>query len=106
MVEWAMSAAAKPDNRHACRDGSSHANRAVFDHDAMLPRRIELPGREQEEVGSGLPPLDLRGAEDVRIEQWQQPGYRERVTDPIEVAVRSDAARRRQHREELFDARD
>ena len=29
----------------------------------------------------------------------------QRVTDPIEVAVRSDAARRRQCREQLFDAR-
>jgi hypothetical protein len=76
MVDWAMTPAAKPDNRHAGRDGSLHADRAVFDHDAALARRVELPGCEEEEVGSGLAPRDLRGAEDVRIEERQQPGYR------------------------------
>lgn len=100
-----MSAAAKPDNRHPGRNGSRDANGAVFDDDAMLARRIELPGREKEEIGSRLSPLDLRGAKDVWLEERQQAGYRQRVADPIEVAVRSDAARRRQCGEQLFDTR-
>lgn len=76
MVGGTMSAAAKPDNRHPRRDGSGHANGAVFDHDALLARRIELPGREEEEIWSRLSPLDLRGAEDVWLEERQQAGYR------------------------------
>ena len=100
-----MSAAAKSHDRHAGRDGGGDADGAVFYDDALLARRIELPGREQEEIGRRLSPLDLRGAEDVRFEERQQPGYRQRVTEPIEVAVRSDATRRRQCGEQLFDAR-
>src|ERR1700730_9886830 len=105
MIGWAVTTPAKSDDRHDGRDRSLPAHRAVFHHDAVLARRIELPGCEQEEVGSGLAPVDLRGAEDVRIEERQRPGYRERVADPVEVAVRSDAARHREGREELFDAR-
>src|SRR5271169_4082424 len=100
-----MATAAKSDDRHAGRDGSLYADAAVFDDDAVLARRIELPGREQEKVGSGLASRDLRGAEDVGFEERQQPGYRQRVTDPVEVAVRSDTAWRRQRGEQLFDAR-
>jgi len=76
MVDCAMSAAAKPDDRHAGRDGRRDANGAVFDDDAVLARRIELPGCEEEEIGSRLSPFDLRGAEDVRLEERQQAGYR------------------------------
>ena len=76
MVGGAMTATAKPDDRHAGRDCSRHTDRAVFNDDAMLARRIELPGCEQEEIGRRLPPFDLRGAEDVRIEERQQPGQR------------------------------
>ena len=76
MVHWAMATAAKSDDGHAGGDGSLYANGAVFDDDAMLARRIELPGCEEEEIGSRLSPLDLRGAEDVRIEERQQAGYR------------------------------
>ena len=76
MVGGAVPTAAKSDDRHAGRDGSLDADRAVFDHDAVLARRVELPGCEQEEVGSGLAPRNLRGAEDMRIEERQQPGYR------------------------------
>ena len=76
MISGAVTPAAEPDDRHAGRGGSLDAHGAVFDHDAVLARRIELPCREQEEVGSRLSPLDLRGAEDVRIEERQQPRYR------------------------------
>ena len=69
MIGWAVTTAAKSNDWHAGRDGSLDADRAVFDHDAVLARRIELLGREEEEVGSRLPPLDLRGAEHVRIEE-------------------------------------
>ena len=99
MVDWTMTPAAKSHDRHAGGDGRRHADSTVFDYDALLARRIELPGREQEEVGGGLTLGDLRGAEDVRIEERQQPGYRERVADPVEVTVRSDATRHRERRD-------
>src|ERR1700751_1397058 len=95
MISGAVTPAAKPDDRHAGRDGSLAAHGAVFNHDALLARRIELPCCEQEEVGSRFSPLYLRGAEDVRIKERQQPGQPESGADPVEVAVRSDAARRR-----------
>ena len=76
MIDRAMATAAKSDDRHAGGDGSRHANGAVFDYDALLARRIELPGREEEEIGSGLAARDLRGAEDVWLEERQQSGYR------------------------------
>ena len=71
------------------------AGDAVFDDDTRLGHRTELLCGEQKEIWGGLAACDLRGAEDVRIEERQQPGQQERVADPIEVAVRSDAARRR-----------
>ena len=76
MICGAMTTATKSDDRHAGRDGGRDAHRTVFDHDAVLPRCVELPGGEKEEVGSGLPPLDLRSAKDVRMEERQQAGYR------------------------------
>ena len=69
MVGRTMTAAAKPDNRHAGRDGSRHTNGAVFDDDAVLARRLEVPGGEQKEVGGGLAARDLRGAKDMRIKE-------------------------------------
>jgi hypothetical protein len=69
MVGRAMTTSAKSDDRHGGRDGGRDTDRAVFNHDAVLARRIELLGREEEEIGSRLPPLDLRGAEHVRIEE-------------------------------------
>ena len=54
MVGRAMTAAAKPDDRHPGRDCGRDANGAVFDHDAVLARRIELAGCEQEEIGRRL----------------------------------------------------
>src|SRR5215467_14197533 len=104
MVGGTMTAAAKPDNRHAGRERGLHANGAVFNHNAALARGLKLLRGEQKKVGGGLSPRDLRGAEDMRIKERQQPGDRERVTDPIEVAVRGDATRRRQYREQLLDA--
>src|SRR5438105_7236903 len=105
MVGGTMTATAKPDDRHPGRDRRLHADGAVFDYEAALARHIEPPCREQEEVGRGLASRDLRGAENMRIEERQQPRHRKRMADPIEVAVRSDAARHRQRCEELFDAR-
>ena len=40
----------------------------------------------------------------MRIEERQQPGHRERMPDPVEVAVGSDATRHRKRREQLFGA--
>src|SRR5215831_21424701 len=104
MVGCAMPTTAKSDDRHFGRDGSLYAHRAVFDDDAVPAPGAELPGCEQEEVGSRLPLPNLRGAEDVRVKKRQQPGHRKRMADPIEMAVRGDAARHRQHREQLLDA--
>ena len=82
------------------------ADGAVLDDDAVLARRIELPGREQEEIGSRLAPLDLRGAEDVRIEERQQAGspmsaWRTRSRWLFEATQRGAGKRG----EQLFDAR-
>ena len=43
MVGGAVTTAAKSDDRHAGGDGSLDTDRAVFDHDAVLARRIEKP---------------------------------------------------------------
>src|ERR1700730_968937 len=100
----AVAAAAKPDDRHSGGDRSLDAGGAVFDDDAALRRRSQPPRREQEEVGGGLAGCDLNGTEDRRVEKAQQAGYRQPLADPLEMAVRGDAARQGQGVEQLLDA--
>src|SRR6202022_3885477 len=69
-------------------------------------RRSQPARREQEEVGGGLSGCDLDGTEDMRLEKAQQPSYRQPLADPLEMAVRGDAARQRQGVEQLLDAGD
>jgi len=67
-----------------------------------MPRRSAAKERGR---GAGLAARDLRGAEDMRVEQRQEAGHRECVPDAVEMAVRGDAAPRRQRGEEFLDAR-
>src|SRR5215472_9071441 len=106
MITGTVAACTKPDHRHSRRDRGLDTGRAVLDHDAVCRQHPELPGREEEEVGSGFAMRHLRGAENMRIEQRQQPGDRERLPDAVEMAVRCDATRRRQRREQLLDPGD
>ena len=67
----AMAATAKADDRHAGGERGLDADRAVLDDNAILGRGTQLLRREQEEVGSRFAARDLRGAEDMRLEQRQ-----------------------------------
>src|SRR6202022_1988260 len=69
-------------------------------------RRSQPARREQEEVGGGLSGCDLDGTEDMRLEKAQQPGHRQPLADPLEMAVRGDAAQQGQGVEQLLDAGD
>ena len=94
MTRGAVASAAEADHRHAGRHGSLDPDRAVLNDDAVLVQHIELPRCEQKKIGCRLAPLDLRGAEDVRIEKRQQTSHRKGMPHPVEMAVRSDATRR------------
>ena len=90
-----MPAAAEADDGHARGNRRLDARDAVLDDNAVLRRRAETFGSEQEQVGCGFAMSDLDGAEYVRVEKRQEPGHREALADANEMAVRSDAPRHR-----------
>ena len=98
-----MAAAAEADHRHASGNRSFDSRNTVLHHNAVFRRRAETLRGEQEQIGRGLAVRDLRGAEHMRVEKRQQAGHREALADPVEMAVRGDAARRRQRGEQLLD---
>src|SRR5271169_5663434 len=97
-----MAAAAKADDRNLGGDRRLDAGNAVLDHGAVAGPCAEALRREQEQVGGGLAESDLRGAEHVRLEEWQEPGQREALADALETAVRCDATRHRQRGEQVL----
>src|SRR6516164_9711907 len=105
MAVGTMAAAAKADHGHASGDRSFDSGRAVLDNDAVFRPHVQLTGRKQEKIGGRFSTRNLRGAEDMRLEQRQEPGHRQRLPDAVDVAVRGDAARRRQFRKKLLDPR-
>ena len=90
-----MAAAAKSDDRHAGGDRGGNPDNAVLDHDACGRQGAEPARRQQKQIGCRFADRDLHRAEDMRLEKPQQPGQRQPLAHPLQMAVRGDAARAR-----------
>lgn len=87
-----MATAAEADDGHACRARCGDTSGAVLD-DQATPWRNSAhdTGRVQEEIGSGLTPHHIIGAEHPSLDQRREPGGRKSPAQPFVRAVGSDA---------------
>src|SRR4051794_7891285 len=93
MAKRAMRSAEEADGDHAGAPGRPDPVHAVLDHDAACGRERRRLGRVEEEVRRGLSALDLRRAEDVRLERLAEPRDLEGERDALGRRARGDAAR-------------